>query len=84
MFIKRQTYITAENDLSGRELLKRTETIYLFEGQEPDKNNLHPETQNYYKKLFELQEKSSLENKRPTCIFEALGFGLDNQITIIK
>lgn len=72
MFIEQKTIDTFSHDLQGRELCKKTETVYLFEGQTPNEKNLSPETQVYYKKLYILQEEKSLELERPVSILEIL------------
>ena len=76
MFILQKSLVTNETDLTGRELVTKTKTVYLFEGQNPSKENLHPETQAYNKKLFVIQEEASAKAGRPVSIFEALKFGL--------
>lgn len=76
MFIVQKSFSNVQTDASGRELLTTTQTVYLFDGQEPNDKILHPDTQKYYKKLFKIQEDASVKNERPTCILEALGFGL--------
>ena len=67
MFIEQKNVEYFTHDLQGRELCKRTETIYLFEGQTPNEKNSSPQVQAYYKKLFILQEEKSLEAGYPVC-----------------
>lgn len=76
MFINKLNYVNHKTDLSGRELVKITEIIYLFDGQEANIKTLNPETQQYYKKLYDIQENASFEAKRPISIFEVLKIGL--------
>lgn len=72
MFIEQKTLEDFKKDASGRELVKITHVVYLFEGQVPNEKNLSLETQDYYKKLFIKQEKASLEAGRPVSIMEIL------------
>lgn len=77
MFIEAKKVITYKSDpLTKEDLMKKEETIFLFEGQSPNENNTNIETQNYYRKLFRIQEEASLTAGRPVCIFEALKIGL--------
>ena len=76
MFIEQRTLESFKHDLQGRELCKKTETIYLFEGQTPNEKNCSLATQAYYKKLYKLQEEKTLEEERPVSILEIL-FPLD-------
>ena len=72
MFIEQKTLESFTHDLQGRELCKREETIYLFEGQTPNEKNCSPKVQAYYKKLFMLQEEKSLEAGYPICALELI------------
>lgn len=72
MFIEQRTIETFTHDNTGRELCKRTDTVYLFEGQTPNEKNLSIKTQEYYKKLFNKQETASLEAGYPVSIIEVL------------
>lgn len=76
MFIGINKLTTMSTDPLNRELVKREETIFLFEGQTANSKNTSQETQNYYKKLYKIQEDATLEAGRPVCIFEALKIGL--------
>lgn len=72
MFIEQRTIETFKLDNTGRELCKRTDTVYLFEGQTPTELNTSLKTQEYYKKLFIKQENASLEAGYPVSIMEVL------------
>ena len=49
MFIEQRLIESFVSDNQGRELVKKTQTVYLFEGQTPNDKNISAQTQNYYK-----------------------------------
>lgn len=76
MFIEIKKITNFTTDHLNRELVKKEETLFLFEGQSPNEKNMSQETQNYYKKLYKIQEESTIEAGRPVSILEALKIGL--------
>ena len=76
MFIEQRLLESFVADNQGRELVKKTQTVYLFEGQTPNKKNMSVQTQNYYKQLFIKQETESIKLARPISILELI-FPLD-------
>lgn len=72
MFIEQRLLESFTTDLMGNGLSKKTQTVYLFEGQTPNEKNLSAQTQNYYKKLFIKQETESVKLERPISIMEIL------------
>ena len=76
MFIEQRLLESFQADNQGRELVKKTQTVYLFEGQTPNEKNMSVQTQNYYKQLFIKQETESVNLARPISIMEIL-FPLD-------
>lgn len=76
MFIEQRLLESFVADNQGRELVKKTQTVYLFEGQTPNEKNMSVQTQNYYKQLFIKQETESIKLARPISILELM-FPLD-------
>ena len=76
MFIEQRLLESFVADNQGRELVKKTQTVYLFEGQTPNEKNMSVQTQNYYKQLFIKQETESIKLARPISILEMM-FPLD-------
>lgn len=76
MFIEQRLIESFVADNQGRELVKKTQTVYLFEGQIPNEKNMSVQTQNYYKQLFIRQETESIKLARPISILELM-FPLD-------
>lgn len=72
MFIEIKNLTEVERDLSGRELLTKTKTIYLISGQSPNEKILHPKTQELYKKLYNLQEEKTSTAGYPVTLFELI------------
>ena len=76
MFIEQRLLESFVADNQGRELVKKTQTVYLFEDQTPNEKNMSVQTQNYYKQLFIKQETESIKLARPISILELM-FPLD-------
>ena len=76
MFMEQRLLESFVADNQGRELVKKTQTVYLFEGQTPNEKNMSVQTQNYYKQLFIKQETESIRLARPISILELM-FPLD-------
>ena len=72
MFMEQRLIESFVADNQGRELVKKTQTVYLFEGQTPNEKNMSAQTQNYYKQLFVKQETESINMGRPISIMELL------------
>lgn len=76
MFINVNKITNVRTDELNRPLVNIEETVFLFDGQTPNEKVLSKETQQYYKKLYKIQEEATIAAGRPVCIFEALGLGL--------
>lgn len=72
MFIEQRLIESFVSDNQGRELVKKTQMVYLFEGQTPNDKNMSAQTQNYYKQLFIKQETKSIEIGHPISIMEII------------